>query len=261
MEIVFQCDPFFFRELDKVVEVRVLDATVIREGDTNLDDELGRYVDEDLDEDHLEDNNLLVDNNSGTVCPLTRDKLQNYRPGQVFHPDQVGGGDEASAASSLSASARPGASTGAGVSPMQQSGSGFVVDFRSPPSKSTDSYHFVGGTPQSHQDWLVIPEGGSTGAGGATASSPRGGGESGAAAGAGQQLPGGAALSCTTCGAFEDETLRAHMKSDWHQENVKRKCGGKPVFSFPDYKEYLLDMEFVNERMGGKEKRGKKNRK
>jgi len=56
------------------------------------------------------------------------------------------------------------------------------------------------------------------------------------------------------------------MKSGRHLENVKRKLAGKPVYSDAEYKEYLLDLEFVNERMGGvgggggNGKKGKKNR-
>ncbi|CAD7965296.1 unnamed protein product [Amoebophrya sp. A25] len=279
-EITFQCDPFFFRALDaSSVEVRVLDAAVIREGDTNLEDEdferLGFGSDDEGGASrHVE---MLLEENpskggsSGGL--LTRDRLDNARPGNVVaHP-----GGQPTGVAQLS-----GASAGTAVASVTpgrpaQLLLGSDPDIKGGSPLSSDSYNIVGrdgnlnpATPSS--DWLVVPEDGATpeaknlfgasfldgvsalfGGGGSSASNA-------APADSSANAGSGATGSCTTCGPFADENLRAHMKSERHQENVKRKCAGKPVFTDAEFKEYLLDLEFVNEHMGGKEKKGKKNR-
>lgn len=46
VDIYFVCDPYFFRNLDKLkgCELRVVDAQVVKEGDVNLDDEVARIM-------------------------------------------------------------------------------------------------------------------------------------------------------------------------------------------------------------------------
>ncbi|CAD7967112.1 unnamed protein product [Amoebophrya sp. A120] len=266
-EIVFQCDPFFFRDLDKAMEVRLLDATVIRDNESNLDDyeqqlQGGKQLlygdlDHDLGDDEVEQVGRFPPSSVATSCaPLTKDKLQGYRPGQVYVPSKLPEQDQSKnmkptqlKTDSYTPSSLPFRAADPFASPQSSDGG--------------SSYHLLQGTtPNSHADWLLVPDPDA-----ATVQTEVRGGAAPSVLARGpveqnHTEPLQTSASCTTCGPYEDDSLRAHMKSALHQENVRRRCNGQPVLTQQEYKEYLLDMEFLNQRTtGGREKKGKKNRK
>ena len=74
--------------------------------------------------------------------------------------------------------------------------------------------------------------------GGVVTAAGGGAAAAGVGAGAGVGATGAAKpKTCTTCGPFHEENLRAHFKGPWHAFNLKRKGEGKEVVDFAVYEQ------------------------